>query len=65
MFDPEAATEAGLLDRVVPAADLDAVALGAAQDLASLDRSAHAATKLRVRQPVLNDLRAAIELELV
>ena len=65
MFDPEAATEAGLLDRVVPAADLDAVALGAAQDLASLDRSAHAATKLRVRRPVLNDLRAAIELELV
>ena len=65
MFDPEAAKEAGLLDRVVPAADLDAVALGAAQDLGSLDRSAHAATKLRVRQPVLNDLRAAIELELV
>ena len=65
MFDPEAAKEAGLLDRVVPAADLDAVALGAAQDLGSLDRSAHAATKLRVRQPVLSDLRAAIESELV
>ena len=65
MFDPEAAREAGLLDRVVPPADLDAVALGAAQDLGSVDRTAHAATKLRVRQPVLKDLRAAIELELV
>ena len=58
MFDPESAEEAGLLDRVVPAADLDAVSLAAAQDLGSLDRSAHAATKLRVRQPVLRDLRA-------
>ncbi len=65
MFDPEAAREAGLLDRVVPPADVDAVALGAAQDLGSVDRTAHAATKLRVRQSVLKDLRAAIELELV
>ncbi len=65
MFDPEAAREAGLLDRVVPPADVDAVALGAAQDRGSVDRTAHAATKLRVRQSVLKDLRAAIELELV
>ncbi len=65
MFDPAAARKAGLLDRVVPPADVDAVALAAAKDLGSLDRTAHAATKLRVRQPVLKDLRAAIELELV
>ncbi len=65
MLDPKAAREAGLLDMVVPTADVDAVALGAAQDLGSLDRSAHTTTKLRVRQPVLNDLRAAIESELV
>lgn len=65
MFDPKAAKEAGLLDRVVPAADLDAVALDAAHDLASVDRSAHAATKLRVRQSVLHELRASIESELV
>jgi enoyl-CoA hydratase len=65
MFDPKVAKEAGLLDVVVSAADLGAVALGAAPDLRSVDRSAHAATKLRVRQPVLDDLRAAIESELV
>jgi enoyl-CoA hydratase len=65
MFDPPAAREAGLLDRVVPAADLDALARSVAEDLASLDRPAHAATKLRVRRPVLDELRAAIEAELV
>jgi enoyl-CoA hydratase len=65
MFDPWTAREAGLLDRVVPAAELDALARSVAEDLASLDRPAHAATKLRVRRPVLDELRAAIEAELV
>jgi enoyl-CoA hydratase len=64
MFDPRAAREAGLLDMVVPAAELDAVARSVAEDLGSIDRSAHAATKLRVRRPVLDQLRAAIEAEL-
>jgi enoyl-CoA hydratase len=64
MLDPRAAREAGLLDTVVPPAELDALALGAAEDLGSIDRAAHAATKLRVRQPVLAELRAAIEAEL-
>jgi hypothetical protein len=30
-----------------------------------VDRRAHAATKLRVRQPVLEELRSAIDSELV
>lgn len=64
MFDPRAALEAGLLDVVVPAAELDAQADRAAHDLASIDRAAHAATKLRVRKPVLDELRSAITTEL-
>jgi enoyl-CoA hydratase len=64
MFAPEAAREAGLLDTVVPPHELDAVALDVAQDLGSVDRTAHAATKLRVRRPVLTELQASIEAEL-
>ena len=33
-------------------------------DLASLDRRAHGATKRRVRRPVIDELRAAIDAEL-
>ena len=57
MFDPQTARVAGLLDAVVPAAELDAYAERVACDIASLDRSAHVATKLRVRKPVLDELR--------
>jgi enoyl-CoA hydratase len=64
MFDPHTAREAGLLDVVVPPDELDAVALAAARDLTALDRQAHAATKLRARRPVLEQLRHAIETEL-
>jgi enoyl-CoA hydratase len=65
MFDPQTAREAGLLDTVVPPPELDSFALEVAQDLGSVDRGAHAATKLRVRTAVLNELRASIEAELV
>ena len=65
MFDPQTARTAGLLDAVVPAAELDACAERVASDIASLDRSAHVATKLRVRKPLLDELRAAIDVELV
>jgi enoyl-CoA hydratase len=64
MFDPRTAREAGLLDTVVPSTELGALARSAAEDLGSIDRPAHAATKLRVRQRVLDELRAAIEAEL-
>ncbi|MGO9854427.1 MAG: crotonase/enoyl-CoA hydratase family protein [Acidimicrobiales bacterium] len=65
MFDPQAAREAGLLDAVVPPHEIDSVALAAAQDLTTLDRRAHAATKLRTRQRVLDELRSSIENELL
>jgi enoyl-CoA hydratase len=65
MLNPQAAREAGLLDRVVPPDELDSVALDIARDLGSVDRTAHAATKLRVRRPVLTELHASMEAELV
>jgi enoyl-CoA hydratase len=64
MFDPAGAREAGLLDTVVDAHELDASARAVAEDLATVDRAAHAATKRRARQDVLAELRAAIESEL-
>ena len=64
MFDPRRALEAGLLDTLVSAEDLPTAALGVAHDLGSLDRSAHVATKQRVRQPVLRELHDAIATEL-
>jgi enoyl-CoA hydratase len=65
MFDPIGAREAGLLDVVVPPDQLGTRAQSDAHNLASIDRSAHAATTLRVRKPVLDALRQAIETELV
>ena len=64
MFDPAAALAAGLLDAVVPPEELHQAARAAAQDLATIDRRAHRATKRRARAPVLAELGAAIEAEL-
>jgi enoyl-CoA hydratase len=64
MFDPQMAREAGLLDAVVPPADLSDKAQTVARELTSIDRSAHTATKLRVRKPVLDELQRAIDSEL-
>jgi enoyl-CoA hydratase len=65
MFDPRTAQEAGLLDVVVAPDELDLRANLVAQDLASINRTAHATTKLRVRQRVLDELRLAMEADFV
>jgi enoyl-CoA hydratase len=65
MFDPVSAREAGLLDAVVPPEELDSRADRTARDLASIDRLAHVTTKLRVRKPVLDELRLAMEVDFV
>ena len=62
--DPDAVA-GGLLDRVVPADDLAAVAHEAAIGLAALDLDAHAATKQRTRAHALTELRGAIDAELL
>ena len=64
MFDPQTAREAGLLDVVVSPTELGDRAQSVARELSSIDRAAHAATKLRVRRPVLQELQRAVESEL-
>lgn len=64
MHSPEEAVQAGFLDRVVPASELEEVSLQAAAVLAELNPAAHAATKLRARGAALEAVRAAIESEL-
>lgn len=61
VFSPSDAVTAGLLDKVVPAAELPDVITGTASELAKLDRGAHAASKLRAREHALQAIRAAIE----
>jgi enoyl-CoA hydratase len=60
-FSPDDAVAAGFLDRVVEASELQREAEAAATQLASLNADAHAASKLRAREPALTALRAAIE----
>ncbi len=64
MVAPAEAAAAGFLDHVVPEPELHGFARAAAVSLAKLNMRSHAATKLRVRERVLADLRAAIEDEL-
>jgi enoyl-CoA hydratase len=64
MYRPEEAVGAGFLDRLVAPEALEQAAAEAAGELAKLDRGAHSATKLRVRERALEALRAAIDAEL-
>jgi enoyl-CoA hydratase len=61
MFTPADAVPAGFLDRVVSAAELQDEAQTVAAAMTKLNMSAHAATKLRVREQTLKATRAAIE----
>lgn len=58
---PGEARAAGFLDQVVAPGRLRSVALEVARDLAGIDRAAHAATKLRVREEALAGVRDGIE----
>ncbi len=57
-FTPENAVAAGWLDEVVPAESLLAVAQERARSFGALNKAAHHATKLRMRQSILDTLRA-------
>jgi enoyl-CoA hydratase len=61
VYNPDDAVTAGILDRVVPAADLAEAARATATTLSTLDMHAHAATKLRTREVTLRALRTAVE----
>lgn len=63
MFDPQAALDAGFLDKVVPQEQLLEAARGAATQLKKINMTAHRNTKLKVRKALLETLDAAIELD--
>ncbi len=63
LFSPAAAVEAGFLDRVVPAEQLMATALGVATLMKKINMKAHRNTKLKVRKQLLETLDAAVELD--
>ncbi|MBL1075924.1 crotonase/enoyl-CoA hydratase family protein [Nocardia sp. 2] len=65
LFAPEEAQRLGFLDIVVPAADFDAAVTAEVESLSRIVRSAHAATKLRVRACALAAIRAAVDTEFV
>jgi enoyl-CoA hydratase len=63
MFNPQGAMAAGFLDQVVPADQLMASAIAAAQQLKGLNMAAHKKTKLKVRKALLDALDAAIDVD--
>ena len=63
IFNPEGAMDAGFLDKVVPAEQLMATAVAAAQQLKKINMTAHKNTKLKVRKALLETLEKAIELD--
>ncbi len=60
VIDPDEACAAGLLDRVVEADAVGATAREAAVQLTGVNMDAHAATKRRIREPVLAELADGI-----
>jgi enoyl-CoA hydratase len=60
-FTPADAVAAGFLDRTVEASSVHEVARVVAAQLATLDRSAHEATKRRARAQALTAIRSAID----
>jgi len=60
LLDPAAARDAGFLDQVVDAEALADTVRETAARLTSVNREAHAATKLRIRARMLEELRDAV-----
>lgn len=63
MFDPQGAVDAGFLDKVVSAEELQGTALAAARQLKKINMLAHKNTKLKVRKALLDTLDNAIILD--
>ncbi|MCJ8205132.1 crotonase/enoyl-CoA hydratase family protein [Pseudomonas sp. RGM2987] len=63
MFNPQTAVDAGFLDKVVAAEELQDAALEAARQLKKINMTAHKNTKLKVRKALLETLDNAILLD--
>lgn len=65
MYTPMEAAKAGFVDTVLPPSVIDAVVDQTLAGLASIDTTAHAATKARARKMAIDAIRTAIDNELV
>jgi enoyl-CoA hydratase len=65
IYDPAGAVEAGYLDRVVPSADCEAIAVGEARRLGQLRTSAYRHTKLALRQALMDRVIPDIDADMV
>jgi len=65
LFAPAEAAKVGYLDRAVAADDFSAAIDQAAEDMLELGLEAFAATKVRLRQPTVDRIRATFAAELV
>ena len=63
-FNPEAALDAGFFDELVNPDDLKVRAEALADTFAALDERAHAASKRRIRGPVIRRIRSGLPLDL-
>ncbi|MHC8354960.1 crotonase/enoyl-CoA hydratase family protein [Pseudomonas sp. LB3P81] len=63
MFNPQSAVDAGFLDVVVSAEELQGAALATARQLKKINMTAHKNTKLKVRKALLESLDNAIILD--
>jgi enoyl-CoA hydratase len=61
IYDPAGAVEAGYLDRVVPAGECEAVAIGEARRLGELRTGAYSHTKLALRQERIDRVLAGLD----
>jgi enoyl-CoA hydratase len=64
MFGPAEAVTAGFFDRMVPASELEAAANQTADTLTKIDMRSHTETKMRVREPAIKAIRAAIDADI-
>ncbi len=61
VYTPENAVDAGFIDEVVEAAELDARAMAIAEGLAKLPRAQYAANKLAIREHTLKAMRDSVD----
>jgi len=64
IYTPDAAVDAGFLDRVVPAGELLARAKEEATRLGALSRLAYSATKQLLRRPTVERIRAGLDADM-
>ncbi len=64
LYAPEAAVDAGYLDRVVPPAELESTALAESARLAALPQPAFADTKRKANRALLHEIRSTLDADM-